>query len=113
MPRRHSLPITYTVPHPPDEAFADKYMPNLGHTVKETKVFHWKVQGWKKLEEKLASPEFSCGGHKWYAHLGHNGISHLHNPETHSGGYYSYHSAFPTPLQTRAFRFTSFTPTPT
>jgi len=52
-------------PHPPDDAFAAKHIPHLGYTVKESKVFHWRAQGWKKLEGKLTSPEFSCGGHKW------------------------------------------------
>ncbi|KAF9649101.1 cysteine proteinase [Thelephora ganbajun] len=47
------------------EAFAAKHMPDLGHDVKEFQVFHWKLQGWKKLERKLTSPEFDCGGHKW------------------------------------------------
>jgi hypothetical protein len=56
-------------PHPPDEAFAAKHMPDLGHDVKEFQVFHWKLQGWKKLEKKLTSPEFDCGGHKWYVLL--------------------------------------------
>ena len=44
-------------------------MPDLGHDVKEFQVFHWKLQGWKKLEKKLTSPEFDCGGHKWYVPL--------------------------------------------
>ncbi|KAF9792792.1 cysteine proteinase [Thelephora terrestris] len=47
------------------EAFAAKHMPDLGHDVKEFQVFHWKLQGWKKLDKKLTSPEFECGGHKW------------------------------------------------
>jgi ubiquitin carboxyl-terminal hydrolase 7 len=48
-----------------DEAFAAKHMPDLGHDVKEFKVFSWKLTGWKKLEKKLTSPEFDCGGHHW------------------------------------------------
>ncbi|KAF9649103.1 hypothetical protein BDM02DRAFT_3167185 [Thelephora ganbajun] len=47
------------------EAFAAKHMPDLGYNVKELQVFHWKLQDWKKLEKKLTSPEFDCGGHKW------------------------------------------------
>ncbi|KAF8502757.1 hypothetical protein F5888DRAFT_1631851 [Russula emetica] len=39
---------------------------SLGHDVKEFKVFTWKLTGWKKLEEKLASPKFECGGHRWH-----------------------------------------------
>ena len=50
-----------------DEAFAAKHMPDLGHDVKEFKVFTWKLTNWKKLDKKITSPEFECGGHKWYA----------------------------------------------
>ncbi|PIL34481.1 hypothetical protein GSI_03258 [Ganoderma sinense ZZ0214-1] len=46
------------------EAFAAKHMPDLGHDVKEFKVYSWKLANWKKLEEKITSPEFECGGHK-------------------------------------------------
>ena len=52
---------------PSDEAFAAKHMPDLGHDVKEFKVYTWKLANWKKLEKKLTSPEFECGGHKRYA----------------------------------------------
>ncbi|EPQ58737.1 hypothetical protein GLOTRDRAFT_27252, partial [Gloeophyllum trabeum ATCC 11539] len=47
------------------DAFAAKHMPDLGHEVKEFKVYHWKLSNWKKLEKKLTSPEFECGGHRW------------------------------------------------
>ncbi|KAI9510844.1 ubiquitin carboxyl-terminal hydrolase 5 [Russula earlei] len=47
------------------EAFAAKHMPDLGHDLKEFRVFSWKLTGWKKLEKKLTSPEFDCGGHRW------------------------------------------------
>ncbi|KAF7793175.1 hypothetical protein EIP86_004284 [Pleurotus ostreatoroseus] len=47
------------------EAFAAKHMPDLGHEVKEFKVFNWKLTNWKKLEKKITSPEFDCGGHRW------------------------------------------------
>ena len=42
-------------------------MPDLGHEVKDFKVFTWKLNGWRKLEKKITSPEFECGGHRWYA----------------------------------------------
>jgi ubiquitin carboxyl-terminal hydrolase 7 len=48
-----------------DEAFARKHLPDLGYDVKEFKVYTWKLHSWKKLEKKLTSPEFDCGGHKW------------------------------------------------
>ncbi|KZS99041.1 cysteine proteinase [Sistotremastrum niveocremeum HHB9708] len=47
------------------EAFSAKHMPDLGHEVKDMKVFSWKLTNWKKLDKKLTSPEFECGGHKW------------------------------------------------
>ncbi|KAF9052946.1 hypothetical protein BJ165DRAFT_1413298 [Panaeolus papilionaceus] len=48
------------------EAFAAKHMPDLGHDVKDFKVFTWPLTNWRKLEKKLTSPEFECGGHKWF-----------------------------------------------
>ncbi|KDR74843.1 hypothetical protein GALMADRAFT_227212 [Galerina marginata CBS 339.88] len=47
------------------EAFAAKYMPDLGHDFKDFKVFTWRLNNWKKLDKKLTSHEFECGGHKW------------------------------------------------
>jgi len=47
------------------EAFSAKHMPDLGHDVKDFKVFSWRLSNWRKLEKKLTSPEFECGGHKW------------------------------------------------
>ncbi|KAL1944539.1 hypothetical protein VTO73DRAFT_2969 [Trametes versicolor] len=47
------------------DAFAAKHMPDLGHEVKDFTVFSWKLNNWKKLEKKLTSPDFECGGHKW------------------------------------------------
>ncbi|KAK7043601.1 ubiquitin-specific protease ubp15 [Paramarasmius palmivorus] len=47
------------------EAFAAKHMPDLGHDIKDFKVFTWQLEHWKKLEKKLTSAEFECGGHKW------------------------------------------------
>jgi len=41
-------------------------MPDLGHEVKEFKVHTWRLSEWKKLEKKLTSSEFECGGHRWY-----------------------------------------------
>ena len=65
---RHSSTLCLSLAHqrPSDDAFAAKHIPHLGYVVKESKVFHWRAQGWKKLEGKLTSPEFCCGGHKWF-----------------------------------------------
>ncbi|KAJ2913743.1 hypothetical protein MD484_g6676, partial [Candolleomyces efflorescens] len=40
------------------EAFAAKHLPDLGHDVKDFKVFTWRLSNWKKLEKKLTSPDF-------------------------------------------------------
>jgi ubiquitin carboxyl-terminal hydrolase 7 len=48
-----------------DEAFAAKHMPELGHDVKDFQVSTWRLNNWKKLDKKLTSDEFECGGHKW------------------------------------------------
>ncbi|KII89207.1 hypothetical protein PLICRDRAFT_599629 [Plicaturopsis crispa FD-325 SS-3] len=47
------------------EAFAAKHLPEQGYDVKDFQVFTWKLHDWKKLEKKLTSPEFQCGGHTW------------------------------------------------
>ncbi|KAI6036100.1 hypothetical protein PISMIDRAFT_10918 [Pisolithus microcarpus 441] len=47
------------------EAFAAKHLPELGHDVKDFQVFTWRLTNWKKLEKKITSSEFDCGGHKW------------------------------------------------
>ena len=51
--------------NPADEAFASKYMPDLSHDMKDFKVFSWQLNNWNKLDKKLTSPVFECGGHKW------------------------------------------------
>ncbi|KAG8902957.1 hypothetical protein FRB99_003895 [Tulasnella sp. 403] len=50
---------------PPDETFAMKHMPELGHEVADFQVFNWRLTKWKTLEKKLTSPHFPCGGHSW------------------------------------------------
>jgi ubiquitin carboxyl-terminal hydrolase 7 len=47
------------------DAFASKHMPDLGHDVKDFQVYTWRINNWKKLEKRLTSPDFECGGHKW------------------------------------------------
>lgn len=59
------LAIPFCLTRPLDEAFAAKHMPDLGHDVKDFKVYSWRLAGWKKLEKKITSPEFDCGGHRW------------------------------------------------
>jgi len=95
----------------PDDAFAAKHMPDLGHDIEEFRVFHWKLQGWKKIEKKLTSPEFDCGGHKWYV-LRARRRSRLRDLKTHSGGYFSSHSAILTLIQLIPSLCILITPTP-
>jgi hypothetical protein len=48
-----------------DEEFMQRHLPDLGHEIEETQVFSWKMTNWKKLDKKLYSPDFACGGHRW------------------------------------------------
>ena len=48
--------------NPADEAFASKYMPDLGYDMKDFKVFSWRLNNWNKLDKRLTSPVFECGG---------------------------------------------------
>ncbi|KAG8830768.1 hypothetical protein FRC17_004263 [Serendipita sp. 399] len=47
------------------EAFMQRHLPDLGQEVEDSQVFTWRLSNWKKLERKISSPEFPCGGHKW------------------------------------------------
>ena len=111
-PPPHPLHIAHPLPHPLVEAFAAKHMPDLGHDVKEFQVFHWKLQSWKKLEKKLTSPEFDCGGHKWCVLPPYRPPPHLRNLKTRPGGYFSSRSAILTLRRTIPSLFISITPTP-
>ena len=42
-----------------------RHLPDLGQEVEDTQVFTWPLTNWRKLERKMTSPEFACGGHKW------------------------------------------------
>ena len=106
------LGIAHLLPHTLEEAFAAKHMPDLGHDVKEFQVFHWKLQGWKKLDKKLTSPEFECGGHKWCVLTVHRPLDPLRNLRIHSGGYFSSRSEILTPLLTIPSLSILTTPTP-
>ncbi|TFL07619.1 hypothetical protein BDV98DRAFT_558165 [Pterulicium gracile] len=46
-------------------AFSAKHLPDLNVEVKDFQVFTWNIDNWQKLEKKLVSPDFECGGHKW------------------------------------------------
>lgn len=111
-----SVPATllaYRSPYPPDDAFATKHMPDLGHDVKEFRVFHWKLQGWRRLGKKLTSAEFDCGGHKWYAQsLAIAVFSYSpRSLKTHSGEYFSSLPVIPMPPHLTPSLFISIMPT--
>ena len=81
------------------ESFAAKHLPDMGYEVKDFKVFTWKLGSWKKLDKKLTSPDFECGGHKWCVILRH--IQRIpSNSNTSSGVYYYSPSVIPTHLRT-------------
>ncbi|KAH8790439.1 hypothetical protein DL96DRAFT_1664651 [Flagelloscypha sp. PMI_526] len=46
--------------------FVAKYIPDFGYRVKDFTSFCWPVNSWGKLQRRLISPEFECGGHKWH-----------------------------------------------
>ncbi|KAH8927853.1 cysteine proteinase [Atractiella rhizophila] len=48
-----------------EEAFAAKYLHDLGPEQEDFKVFHWRISNYRKLDKKAWSPTFECGGHKW------------------------------------------------
>jgi hypothetical protein len=49
------------------EAFANKYMQDLGQEIEDFRVFTWPLKQYRKQDKKISSPEFECGGHKWCA----------------------------------------------
>ncbi|KIM26035.1 hypothetical protein M408DRAFT_330816 [Serendipita vermifera MAFF 305830] len=51
------------------EQFMARHLPDLGQEVEDTQIFTWPLTNWRKLERKITSPEFGCGGHKWRALL--------------------------------------------
>ncbi len=48
-----------------DEAFATKHLSDMGEPVEDFQVFKWQLKDYRRMDKKLLSPEFSCGGHKW------------------------------------------------
>ncbi|CCA77798.1 probable ubiquitin-specific processing protease 21 [Serendipita indica DSM 11827] len=56
---------TLTISVDDHETFMQRHLPDLGQEVEDTQVFSWPLSNWKKLDRKITSPEFPCGGHKW------------------------------------------------
>ncbi|KIJ59976.1 hypothetical protein HYDPIDRAFT_32705 [Hydnomerulius pinastri MD-312] len=48
-----------------DKAFAVMHLPDMGHQVRDFKVFTWGLTDWGNLPHKHSSPSFKCGGHEW------------------------------------------------
>lgn len=46
-------------------AFGLKHLADLGQDEDDFRVFHWDVGNWSKLDKRITSPIFECGGHKW------------------------------------------------
>ncbi|KAJ7479625.1 TRAF-like protein, partial [Mycena latifolia] len=46
-----------------------------------SRVYTWRLKNWKKLDKKLRSAEFECGGHKWRILLFPLGYSEALNSE--------------------------------
>ncbi|GAA6000863.1 ubiquitin-specific protease UBP15 [Rhodotorula paludigena] len=47
------------------EAFAAKHLSDMGEEVDDFQVFRWPLKDYQRMDKKVLSPEFSCGGHKW------------------------------------------------
>lgn len=93
-----------------EEAFAAKHMPDLGHDVKDQKSFTWPLKNWKKLDKKLTSPEFECGGHKWWGQTQAYCCSLTYSPSLFLPGGFSYfHSEIPMHRPMTQFLYTSTT----
>jgi hypothetical protein len=37
----------------------------MGEEEEDFQVFRWPLADYRRLDKKVLSPEFSCGGHKW------------------------------------------------
>lgn len=48
-----------------DEQIAEKELAPLEEETVETKVFHWNIENYKDLPERVQGPVFEVGGHKW------------------------------------------------
>ncbi|GAA6033904.1 hypothetical protein NBRC10512_001767 [Rhodotorula toruloides] len=47
------------------DAFAAKHLTDMGEPVEDFQVFSWKLSDYRRLDKRVTSPEFACGGHKW------------------------------------------------
>ncbi|WFD31159.1 ubiquitinyl hydrolase 1 [Malassezia sp. CBS 17886] len=47
------------------QAFAEKYLADLGQEEADFQVFHWPIKSWHALDKRITGPEFECGGHRW------------------------------------------------
>lgn len=48
------------------DAFASKHLSDMGEEVEDFTRFTWKLSDYRRMDKKTTSPEFTCGGHKWY-----------------------------------------------
>lgn len=88
-----------------DEAFVARHMPDLGYDQKDFTAFTWKLKNWRKLEKKLTSPEFECGGHKWSVHYV-QCIPYVLSYYVITGAYYCFPSGTPMPPLMTQYQFT-------
>ncbi|PWN30800.1 putative ubiquitin-specific processing protease 21 [Jaminaea rosea] len=59
------MDVDEIIPVTEEHAFGTKHLADLAQEEDDFKVFHWDVAGWPRLEKRLTSPVFECGGHKW------------------------------------------------
>lgn len=48
-----------------EAAFGAKHLADLGQEEDDFRTFHWDVAEWDRLDKRITSPVFECGGHKW------------------------------------------------
>lgn len=51
------------------DAFAARHMTDLGPEIDSFTCFTWRITDYQSSDKKTTSPEFECGGHKWFASL--------------------------------------------
>lgn len=47
------------------QAFAERYLADLGQEEADFQVCHWPIKSWHSLDKRITGPEFECGGHRW------------------------------------------------
>ena len=85
-----------------------RHMPDLGYDQKDFTAYTWHLNNWRKLEKKLTSPEFECGGHKWSVYR----LLYVFSNRVIIGAYYYFPLGIPMLLLMTQYQFTLIMPNP-